>query len=234
MRTARAAGRLLLLTGLILGSLPSGFLSRTAARRAAWMQRLSGRILGIFGASVRVSGQPPASGLLIGNHLGYLDVLAVGSIRPAVFVAKSDVARWPVIGLLCRLAGTVFVRRDRRIAVGGTVDEIQAALAAGIPVVIFPEGTSTDGSTVLPFKSSLLAPVEHTASTAFAISYVLPGGSVADELCYWRDMTFGPHFWHLLGLREYTAHVRYGKTHPPQPDRKLAAAALHLAVKDLL
>ncbi|MGH8046746.1 MAG: lysophospholipid acyltransferase family protein, partial [Chthoniobacterales bacterium] len=162
MTSVRAAIRLAALIGLVLVSLPSGFTSRTPARRARWMQRLSRRILRVLGAKVKIHGAIPTEGLIVSNHLGYLDVFVIGSAIPAIFVAKSEVNDWPVIGLLCRLSGTIFVERGRRTSVSESLPQIRKRLDAGLPVVIFPEGTSSAGSTVLPFKTSLLeAGVHH-------------------------------------------------------------------------
>lgn len=233
MTTLRATRRLLLLAALVLASLPAGFAATTLVDRAAWMQRLSRRILAIMGARVRVVGSPPTAGLLVSNHLGYLDVLAIGSVVPGIFVAKSDVKNWPVVGLLCRLAGSIFVRREQRLAVGEALGQLQRALDAGLPVVLFPEGTSTDGATVLPFKSSLLEAFVTRPATAAAISYELPGGSVEDELCYWRDMSFAPHFWNVLGRRKFRAEIRFGHPLAPPGDRKALARRLHDEVLDL-
>jgi len=234
MTALRAAIRLALLTGLVLASLPVGFASRTPAQRARWMQRLSGRILRVLGAKVEIRGAIPIEGLIVSNHLGYLDVFALGSVVPAIFVAKSDVSGWPVIGLLCRLAGTIFVERGRRTSVSTSLPQIRRILDAGLPVVVFPEGTSSDGSSVLPFKTSLLEAGIGHRSTPAAITYELPGGSVSDELCYWRDMTFAPHFWNVLGLRSFTIRLQFGEPSPPAADRKTTANQLRREVLSLL
>lgn len=233
MTTLRAAIRLALLTGLVLASLPTGFTCRTPAQRARWMQRLSRSILCVLGAKVKIRGAIPTEGLIVSNHLGYLDVFALGSVIPAVFVAKSDVSDWPAIGLLCRLSGTIFVKRGRRSSVSESLPQIRKSLDAGLPVVIFPEGTSSDGSTVLPFKTSLLEAGVNHPSTAAAISYELAGGSVTDELCYWRDMTFAPHFWNILGKSSFTADLRFGESRQPSSNRKTTAAELHRNVVSL-
>jgi 1-acyl-sn-glycerol-3-phosphate acyltransferase len=234
MNTLRAAFRLVLLVGLVLGSLPFGLACRNLTRRMAWMQQLSRRLLRLFGARVRVAGAIPLRGLVVCNHLGYLDVLAIGAVCPAIFVAKSDVRAWPAIGFLCRIAGTIFVRRDRRTAVAETTRDIARVLDAGVPVVLFPEGTSSDGSSVLPFKTALLAAAERFPFTTAAISYELPGGSVADELCYWRDMTFAPHFWNVLGKPGFEVRLRFGESHVPCADRKHAALLMRDGISTLL
>jgi len=101
-------------------------------------------------------------------------------------------------------AGTIFVDREHPLAAGVAVNQIRAAIATGLPVVLFPEGRSSDGSTVLPFKSSLLesAVQLHCPVAAAAIEYALDDGSVSDEICYWRDMTLLPHLLNLFCKRE--------------------------------
>jgi len=230
MTPLRAAFRLMLLGGLVAISLPSGFACRTPEQRARWMQRIARRILRVLGGEVETRGPVPTGGLVVSNHLGYLDVFVLGSLIPAIFVAKSDVRRWPAVGLLCRLSGTIFVERDRRHSASESLRAMNEALAAGRSVIIFPEGTSSDGVTVLPFKTSLLEATTCHPTTPAAIDYDLPGGSVADELCYWRDMTFAPHFWHVLGLPGFAARAHFGKPQPPADNRKTAATDLRAKI----
>ena len=175
--------------------------------RAAWLHawcRFACRVLGI---RVRTHGSMPSSGLLVSNHLSYLDIVVLSSIRPCVFVAKRDVATWPLFGWLAHAAGTIFVDRERRFSSPKAVNAIGDAIANGSVVVIFPEGTSSDGSTVLPFKSALLESAVQLRApmAAVSIDYALDDGSVADEVCYWRDMTLVPHLLNLLFKREIRA-----------------------------
>jgi 1-acyl-sn-glycerol-3-phosphate acyltransferase len=202
------------------------------AARASWLQRSSRRCLRIFRLQPRVTGPVPARGLLISNHLSYLDILVFASLTPAVFVSKRDVKFWPVIGWLAGLAGTLYVDRERRTQVGRTNEEIQKALADGVVVVLFPEGTSSDGRTVLPFKSSLLEPVAqqiHPVSVA-SIQYQLAAGEVTEEVCYWGDMTFLPHLLNLLGQHTVQVAVRLAPFQPNSGDRKMLAGSLHAEV----
>jgi 1-acyl-sn-glycerol-3-phosphate acyltransferase len=198
------------------------------------MHRLSRKILDILGAAVHVSGTPPRTGLIVCNHLGYLDVLAIGAVCPAIFVAKSEVKAWPVVGSLCRTAGTIFASRNRRMSAAQTAGELHCILRIGTPVVLFPEGTSSDGTTVLPFKSSLLSVAETSPISIAAISYELPGANAAKELCYWGDMIFAPHFWNVLGKSAFEIHLEF-KCHRPsrQKNRKLLAAALQAEIRRL-
>jgi 1-acyl-sn-glycerol-3-phosphate acyltransferase len=203
--------------------------------RAAWLSRSSRRHLKIFGYSATVSGEVPASGLLICNHLSYLDVLAISSVTPAVFVSKAEVRRWPLFGWFAAIAGTVFVDRARRTQVGEVNREIEEALAAGALVVIFPEGTSTNGETILPFRTSLLEPAAsggHEISVGW-LHYEVPGGDASREVCYWGDHEFLPHVLHMLGTKSIRATLRFAKFKRATDDRKVLAGQLRDAVLEL-
>ena len=165
---------------------------------------------------------------MVSNHLSYLDVVVLSSIGPCVFVAKRDVAAWPLFGWLARAAGTIFVDRERRLATADVVDLVREAVAGGSLVVLFPEGTSSDGSTVLPFKSALLeSAVELRCSVAAAaIEYTLDKGSVADEVCYWRDMTLVPHLLNLFFKREIRSTCSFSLPRIRIGDRKEIAREL--------
>lgn len=171
----------------------------------------------------------PSSGVLVSNHLSYLDIIVLSSIRPCVFVAKRDVAKWPLFGWLAYAAGTIFVDRERRFSSPKAVDAIGDAIAKGSVVVIFPEGTSSDGSTVLPFKSTLLesAVQLHAPMATASIEYALDDGSVADEVCYWRDMTLVPHLLNLFLKREIRATYSFSPAKVRVGNRKEIARELH-------
>jgi lyso-ornithine lipid O-acyltransferase len=121
--------------------------------------RLVCRILGI---RVEVSGQPPETGplLIVSNHVSWLDILVLSAVAPVSFVAKREVGSWPFFGSLARLQRTVFIDRDRRHATGPSRDVMRERLKQGDILVLFPEGTSHDGRSVLPFKSSFFGAAE--------------------------------------------------------------------------
>ena len=199
------------------------------AAKALWLQRASRRHLCIFKFETRIAGPVPSCGLLVCNHLSYLDVPVLASLAPAVFVAKRDIKHWPVIGWLARLAGTLFIDRERRMHVGQINDEIETILSQGALMVLFPEGTSTDGRTVLPFKSSLLEPAarQRYPLSVGLIQYELEDGNAADEICYWGDATFFPHLVNLLSKHVIRAFVRFAPVQPVSADRKELARQLH-------
>ena len=203
--------------------------------RARWMHRSARKFIRLFGCRPEVPDAIPARGLLVSNHLSYLDIVLIGSVTPAVFVSKADVKNWPVFGRLTRMAGTVYIERERRTHVGEVNREIESALADDLLVVIFPEGTSSDGRDVLPFRSSLLEPAlrgGHDLSVSH-ISYSLADGDAAQEVCYWGDQSFSPHLLNLLGKKTVSAKLRFGKFTRATDDRKELAAQLDAAVVEL-
>ncbi len=225
----RVTGRLLWLAAeLLFGALSYGgscaFRSRKSlpTARAAWLQRTSRRILRVFQIKTELVGNAPRNGLLVCNHLSYLDILVLAALTPSLFVAKSEVSRWPVFGWFARLAGTIFVDRRKTSLTGQSVNEITIALRDDLLVVLFPEGTSSGGETVLPFKSSLLEPAtRHThALTAGLIAYDLKDGDVSEEICYWKDMTLVPHLINLLSKRAIRGAVSFAQTRPGSTNRK--------------
>jgi len=238
----RTAGGLLGFSLVVLGAIAHfiGLSVRAGGRlsardRARWLSFWSRRALGTLHIRVRAAGTPPDRGLLVSNHLSYVDIVVLASRGPMRFVAKADVRRWPVMGRLAIMAGTLFIDRTRRADVSRLNARLSEALAGDVPVVLFPEGTSSDGAGVLPFRSSLLAPAAEAGLpvTPAHLSYELEEGSVADEVCYWRDMTFVPHFLNLARKREVRAHVRFGAPVKGNSDRKELARALHSAVSIL-
>jgi 1-acyl-sn-glycerol-3-phosphate acyltransferase len=232
----RVTGRLLWLGGVFaFGALDyagaCAFRSKEAlpAARAVWLRRTARRFLRVFGLEPQISGAIPSSGLLVCNHLSYLDILVLAAGAPAVFVAKSEVKYWPVFGWFASLAGTIFVNREKRTRAGEFADEIQTALDRGALVILFPEGTSSDGRTVLPFKSALLEPAARRTHPLAAgwIRYELDGGDVAEEVCYWKDMTLVPHLVNLLSKRGLRAGVRFAQLRAGGANRKELARQLH-------
>ena len=200
------------------------------SKRAAWLQITCRRLLRIFKTEIKTVGSIPKSGLLISNHLSYLDILVLSTITPCMFVAKREVRSWPVFGYLAKVGGTIFVDRERRTRVGETMTEIEAALKDGALVVLFPEGTSSNGETVLPFKSSLLEPATRQTHALYAshIRYHLEDGDVGEELCYWRDgHTLLPHLTNLLSKKNIRAEVRFTQLREASSDRKELAKQLH-------
>ena len=210
-------------------------LCKKAARNTArglWLQQNSRRVLRIIRTEIHVTGLIPKSGLLVCNHLSYLDILAIAAITPATFVSKYEIKHWPVFGWFARIAGTIFVQREKRGDVARTTNEMQAALDAGLLLVLFPEGGVSNGETVLLFKSSLLEPAAKSTHPLHVgyINYALTDGDVVEEVYYWRDMTLFPHLLNLLSKRELSVSITFAPAQEKSPDRKQLAQKLHAQV----
>lgn len=185
---------------------------RIGSRIFRWWARMAAAILGL---RLHVEGPRPAAPFfLAANHLSYLDIVALATQIDATFVAKKEVKSWPVIGLLSRSVNTRFVDRTRRSDLTRVIDVVQRDMAAGRGVVVFPEGTSTKGAEVLPFKASLFqAPLAAGVPVATAsLSYATPEGSPPAWLsvCWWGDMTFFKHVIELMRLPSIEASITFG------------------------
>jgi 1-acyl-sn-glycerol-3-phosphate acyltransferase len=170
-------------------------------------------LMSALGIRLRYSGELPAGGLVVSNHLSYIDVLIYGAIIPCFFVAKAEISGWPFFGMFARSGGTLFVDRSSRASAEQVSREIAERLEGTVPVLMFPEGTSTDGSRLLRFRSRLFTPaIEGGAPvTAAAIRYVIEDGTPERELCWFGDDAFLPHLWKALGTAGFTAEVTFGE-----------------------
>jgi 1-acyl-sn-glycerol-3-phosphate acyltransferase len=191
----------------------------------------------IVGLRVVVDGPvPSAPGLLVANHLSYLDIIVLGSIVPAVFVARGDLAGWPVVGPVARAAGTLFIERSDRWRLPSVLAEVRRVIDTGGRVIVFPEGTSSDGRQVLPFRSSTLEPVAAVGLPVAwaALQYETGPGLPPPEqaVCSWGKMTLAGHLCRLLMLPRVTGHVQFGRYPGGEPDRRELACRLQRAVSD--
>ena len=190
----------------------------TRERRADWLHRFCARALREFGIEIRVVGAFPERGALISNHLSYLDIAVFAALHPCVFVSKEEIRGWPVVGWMTTMSGTVYVARGHGGSAMRARQGMQAALDAGLPVVFFPEGTTSNGSGLLKFHSGLLGQVMagHAPLTAAYVRYSLGAGNeagvtIADDVCYWGHGSMLAHVFKFLGLRGVRAEVRFGE-----------------------
>ena len=196
----------------------------TLERRAQWLQSASRTVLASLGVAYRFEGDPPKSGIVVANHLSYLDIAIFSAIVKCFFVAKAEISRWPYFGEAARSGGTLFVDRSSITSAESVAAEIGERLALPVPVLFFPEGTSTDGSSVLRFHSRLFEPAIQAGApvTAAAIRYVLADGSEERDLCWFGDDAFLPHLWKTLGTVGFVAEIRFGEP-KVYSDRRAAA-----------
>ncbi len=172
-------------------------------------------VLWIMGIRVRVEGKPPSGGFfLVANHLSYVDIPVLLAHLNGRFLAKSEIASWPVLGFLARATGTLFVDRSRKRDLTRVISEVTALIHRGPGVIVFPEATSTDGAAIHGFKPSLFevpARLGLDVSCA-ALHYANPPGvrPAWESVCWWGDAEFAPHFWEFLKLRRTDATVTFG------------------------
>lgn len=206
---------------------------RLLGRRATLAPILFHRVfLRLFGVRVTQSGTPPAPGeaaLVLANHVSWLDIIAVGSLRPLSFVAKSEIAGWPLIGALAGLQRTIYIDRQRRGATAAVSTAMGHRLAEGELVVLFAEGTTGDGTRLLPFRSSLVgaarAALQAEAGRGrvrlqpLAIAYPRRNGlpvtrAERAEIAWYGDMELVPHLAAFVQGGPIDVHVVWGRRSP--------------------
>lgn len=201
-----------------------------------WIFRTWARvIIRLLNIDVRTNGRAPKEPfLLVANHLSYIDIVVLAAQVDCAFIAKSEVAAWPVIGRLASWFDTIFINRNRRKDVIDTMEQMHRVIDAGLGVVLFAEGTSTSGQLVSRFKSGTLdlaarrrVPV-HYASITYATNAA--ESSAAQSVCWWGDMTFPDHFFRLLQLSGFAATLTFGREAVVDTDRHVLAAKLWRAV----
>ena len=189
----------------------------------------------ILGGRLTIEGEPPrAPFFLVSNHLSYLDVVVLAACLDAFFIAKLEIRSWPLFGLLARTVGTIFVDRELRRDVVRVNRLIAQVLAQGYGVILFPEGTSTQGYEVAEFRSSLLDYPARAGMPvhAAALSYRTPPDEVPAHLAmaWWGDAPFAPHARQLLGVRSFEAVLRFSPRTVASADRKELADVARAAV----
>lgn len=246
MASLRATSRLILLTLItgvlflvfIAGQSVIGLLFPHHARWRNFMVRnwakLASRIIGI---RLHVEGSPPEPPFfLVSNHLSYIDIVLLFRLTDAVFVAKSELKSWPVIGFMARAIGIIFIDRENIRDIPRVNRLISEYITDQQGIILFPEGTSSPGSDVLPFKPSLL---RYPAVNKMEVSYASihyhsnnPDKPAYNHICWWGDMTFADHFFSLLKLDTFDAFITFGNNKIIDQNRKRLAVKLHQVIKD--
>jgi 1-acyl-sn-glycerol-3-phosphate acyltransferase len=240
--TARAAG--LAVTAAVIYPiwlLGSILLLPFRERRRRWrifVIRNWARLLAkIVGVSIRVKGVPPHPPFfLVSNHLSYIDVIVYAATLGSLFVAKREIASWPIIGRIARTIGTIFIDRRSFHDIPRVIGMIDKNLCRGFGIVLFAEGTSTKGDKVLPFSPALLEPAARGNYPVFyaTITYRTPADEMPAHIvvCWWDDKPFLSHALRLLSLRKFDAVLDFGTQALQAYDRKTLAKNLWVAVND--
>jgi 1-acyl-sn-glycerol-3-phosphate acyltransferase len=225
-------------------------IARFAARIPAWLAAAPGSVSARrherhgfadlaqgLGIAVDAHGEPARGATLyVANHVSWADIAVLGALVDAAFVARGDVASWPVIGRLARRAGTVFVARERRAAAASQAEAIRDTLRSGRSALLFAEGTTSDGAGVLPFRSSLLAAADAAGAVQpVMLRYLAPcGGTLtperAREIAWIGDDRLLPSLRALL-RSPVLARVEFLAPLAPN-DRKALAAQAHAAIRE--
>lgn len=186
--------------------------------------------------------------LILSNHVSWLDICVISALAPVVFVAKSEVAGWPVFGWLARLQRTIFINRQARHQTGAATREIAGRLLGGDAVVLFAEGTSSDGIRVLPFRSSLVGAVHHALGNSthhtqitvqpMSLAYVGFGGvpmgrGLRERVAWYGDADLMPHLLHVLSSGAVDVTVSWGEAvaYEMSADRKAIARDAEKSVR---
>jgi len=200
------------------------------AAQIAWGSRVAGKLVNIHGLKINVFGACPKKGCLVSNHLGYLDIFVLYSLCPFVFVGKADIARWPFFGWLATHGGILYIKREQRGDVARVIAEIRHLLGAGLQVAFFPEGTSSRGQEVLPFRSPLIESIceGQNPVTAAAIAY-----QDNARASYAGNDLLLPHLWRMLGTPAMEVNVRFSAPMLFHSSRKHTTQNLHNEVSRL-
>lgn len=233
--TPRAALRLAAMLGWLLVCLPCYGIARLFGGGAVWVRRFLRGIGWILGLRVRIEGRPiDGPALYVANHITFLDILALGGVVPARFVAKAEIADWALVGFLAKVGGTIFVSRERRGETRVQADRVAAALAGPRPIVLFGEGATGDGIALMPFRAPLfVSAIEAGAPVQpVAIDY----GPARAHHAWSDDVSFATEAKRLLNSRaRVPVTLRFlARIDPSLRDRKALAAASRGAIAEAL
>ena len=255
MTVIRAILAIVGLTLLSLALIPLQLLAMALKRERAmrrlplWWHKVATKLLGI---RVHVHGEAAKERplLLIANHVSWLDITVLGSIMELSFISKAEVADWPIFGLFARLQRSVFVNRERRTKTGEVASEIAERLGKGEVLVLFGEGTSSNGIHVLPFRTALVGGAARAAQAAggggatiqpLAVNYTqLHGVPIGrfhkPRIAWYGDMEMPSHLWWILNHGDIDVDVVFGEPllFEEGTDRKRAAKAAEDSVRRMV
>ncbi|MDI9347359.1 MAG: lysophospholipid acyltransferase family protein [Methylacidiphilales bacterium] len=190
----------------------------------------------ILGITLKIHGTPPSKTCLaVCNHISWHDILVLGSIYKTTFLSKSEVGNWLIIGLLVKSAGTLFIHRGQgQFTLARR--EIANTLKTGNNVLLFPEGTTTDGSKVKQFFYHLLEPAisNHIPIQPIAIHYSYQGSYATNPIAFIGQDTFVNHLWRTLNVKKITAHITFSHLIDTEQNPQATAKKLHQTISEML
>ena len=231
----RAIRRAVALMFVLLSSILHFWLMRlegplTPERRARWLHATCIRVLRSIDIRCEVEGGVPTHGVVVSNHLSYLDIVILSAAMPCFFIAKAEIDAWPYFGKAARAGGTLFIDRSSLASAKQVSAVIAQRLTLPIPVLFFPEGTSTDGA-MLRFHSRLFQPAidARVPVTAASIRYAMSDGAPERDLCWYGDDAFAPHLLRTLRAQGIHAKLQFGNPRV-YPHRRIAADETFLEI----
>lgn len=234
----RIAVRLTLLGAAMAVCVPLHYLWHTFAYGSPFPRLFLAATARILGARVETIGTPLRRDVFfLANHLSWLDIPAIAGATGTAFVAKAEVSRVPVVGWLCSLNRTVFVQREARMGVAAQINALRDALADNWTVTIFPEGTTTDGHSLLPFKSSILQVLDPPPPSVMVQPVLVDYGALAEELCWIGDDEGMAHALRIAGRRgTFPLRLHFLEPFAPTdfPGRKAIAAQARARIEAAL
>lgn len=237
LRTLRIARTTFLgYSGVLVGKAVA-LVSKEAGRRHRnrSFRKWANRLCDDLRLDVRIEGTPPCGRFfLVVNHVGYVDIPTIATAVDAAFIAKADLARWPLLGRIFGAADTIFIDRGRKKDILRVIEQVEAAMDRGLGVVLFPEGTSGRGDEILPFKPSLLQfAVQGGHQVHYAtLTYRTPEGEYPPShgVCWYGDEGLLPHYKRITRLSRIEAVLRFGAAPIAGEDRKELATELRDAM----
>ena len=212
-----------------------------AHRRRELVRWWSAKLLRIVGLEVRVHGEAPTDGaaaaMIAANHVSWLDIFVISSVRPTRFIAKSEIRDWPIAGWIVERAGTIFIRREKRRDTARINDRVHAALVEGDCVGLFPEGTTTEGDTLLKFHSSLFEPAVANAANVHpcGVRYERPDGALCRQVAFVGELSFMQSLGLVIRQHGVVAHVGFARAIDTRGlDRRQVTRAVEESVASLL
>lgn len=234
-RLGRALGVILAGWATVVFVFPRLGVALQEVRVQAWARQM----LTVLGIALELRGDAPAPGplLLVANHISWLDILVMHAARHCRFVSKADVKRWPLIGTLATAGGTIYIERESRRDAMRVVHRMAASLAAGEILAVFPEGTTSDGVSLLPFHGNLVQAAISAGAPVQPVALRFIDAATGDTSltpCYIGDDSLVASLWRTVSGPPVTAIVRYGEPqHALGRDRRRWAQDLRASVERL-
>ena len=232
MARHRATARISVALFILAFCLAGYALSWPLRRRIGWPRFFLQWFGEALGLDVRIEGRPAGRDVLyVANHVSWLDILALGGATPTWFVSKDDVGGWPLVGMLARIGGTIFIDRESRRAARGQVDQLGLALLGHHPITLFPEGTTNDGASLFPFRPALFASVAPPPPGIVVQPVAIDYGDAAASIAWTGDEDLGPNARKILSRPgPLVCTLRFLPPLAPSDDRKQLAAQAQAAI----